>query len=129
MSIYSRRFALAACALLPLMAACGESPEEVTQRFIDSVQEGEVSTAINLISAESREAVGDEQLRDGLMRGIQQMEKDEQVTVVQGGDDAISSNGRSARVTVVASGDEEPTTIHPVKEGRSWKIDLSNELY
>ena len=129
MSIHSRRFALAACALLPFAAACAESPEDVTQRFVDSVQKGEVSTAMDLVSAESREAIGDARLRNDLTSGSERMDDDEALTVVQGGDDVVSSDGRSAKVKVVPQGNEgSVSTIRLVKEGGAWKIDLSGEM-
>lgn len=128
MSIHSRWFAFAACALLPLAAACGAGPEEVTQRFINSVQKGEISTAMDLVSAESREAIGDARLRNNLIRGSEQTDDDDEVTVVKGGDDVISSDGRSAKVKVVPKGNGQVSTVRLVKEGGDWKIDLSEDL-
>lgn len=127
MSIHSRRFALAALALLPL-AACGDSPEEVTEKFVTSVSRGEVSTAMDLVSSESRDAIGDARLRNNLTRARSDTDT-ATVTVLEGDQNAISSDGRSAQVRVVAPDNGgQVVTIRLVKEKGDWKIDLSEEL-
>jgi hypothetical protein len=128
MSIHSRWFAAAACALLPL-AACGDSPEEVTEKFVTSIARGEASTALDLVSAESREAIGDARLRNNF---TQAREDDDagKVKVMENGEIVVSSDGRSASVQVVIPrGDGgEVSTVRLVKEDGEWKIDLSGEM-
>jgi len=128
MSIPTRGFAAVALCLLSLAGACASSgPEAVAQQFIDSVKKGEISSAMDLVSNESREAIGDAQLREHL-RDASDSELS-RVIAVSAGDSAVSSDGRSARVRL--TGEEETDEVgmlHLIKEDGRWKIDLSMAL-
>jgi len=114
---------------LAFVAACGSNaPEHVAQQFITHLQKREISSAMELVSKESRSALGDAKLRSNLAQASEASEM-RYFSHASAGDSAVSSDGRSATVKLISKdGDREwkMGDAHLLKEGGDWKIDLSD---
>jgi ketosteroid isomerase-like protein len=115
-------------AWLGLVVACSvitPSPEETVRRFYRALEAGDTRAVSELLSAESRHALGDK------LSLIVRETKDE---IADGGGVkaleilAVRTDGHTATVevrTVLRNGDTDTETISLVREDGAWRIQIN----
>lgn len=127
----TRFLCLLCLCVLPAAAGCSDTPNDAATSFYDGISAGDVSGVLDMLSSDTREQLGDDNLR----AAIQFLHS---ASVAQGGIKVgrattirMSTDGSEAWVAVQGGprgvGDNSGA-VHLVLEDGEWKVDVTSGL-